>query len=464
MAERKHIAVLDIGKTNVKVILLDLATGAELGVVRRANTVIEDGLFPHFDIDAIWTFFRDTLAAFEKTFGIDAISITTHGASIVLLDADGTLAFPVLDYEYAGPEEIRASYDVLRPSFSETFSPRLPNGLNVGAQLYWLQQTFPAEFSRVATILTYPQYWAFRLCGVVSNEVTSLGCHTDLWNVPEGRLSTLVEGQGWAPLFAPVRSAFDVLGCVTSGLAERMGMGGREIPVYSGLHDSNASLLPHLGRPAPFSVLSTGTWVVAFAVGGTLHGVAQNRDCFSNVDAFGRPVPSGRFMGGREFERIVGKGPVSVSEAAVLSVLEAQAVFGPGLAPGTGPFPHAPFGWSVDPNELTIEQKAATGGLYLAFMTETVLGLLGADGPIIVEGPLGANQVFLEALAGLTGRDVLLSEGQTGTSIGASLLAGGKFSIPETASHRIPPPNWAAKLAPMRAIFHGLALEHNVFK
>lgn len=28
----------------------------------------------------------------------------------------------------------------------------------------------------------YPQYWALRLTGIAANEVTSLGCHTDLWN------------------------------------------------------------------------------------------------------------------------------------------------------------------------------------------------------------------------------------------------------------------------------------------
>ena len=32
----------------------------------------------------------------------------------------------------------------------------------------------------------YPQYWAYRLTGVLANEVTSLGCHTDLWNYRAG--------------------------------------------------------------------------------------------------------------------------------------------------------------------------------------------------------------------------------------------------------------------------------------
>ena len=40
-------------------------------------------------------------------------------------------------------------------------------------------------------------------------------------------------------------------------------------PVLTGIHDSNASLLPHLiDRKPPFAVVSTGTWVIAMAIGG----------------------------------------------------------------------------------------------------------------------------------------------------------------------------------------------------
>ncbi|MCE3590562.1 hypothetical protein LXJ59_28655, partial [Escherichia coli] len=68
---------------------------------------------------------------------------------------------------------------------------------------------------------------------------------------------------------------------------------------FCGIHDSNASLLPHLmTRSSPFSVVSTGTWVVLFAVGGQLDKLDQARDTLANVDAYGKAVPSARFMGG----------------------------------------------------------------------------------------------------------------------------------------------------------------------
>jgi len=54
-----------------------------------------------------------------------------------LIAQNGTLAAPILDYEHTGPDDMADAYDALRPPFSETGSPRLSMGLNLGAQLHW---------------------------------------------------------------------------------------------------------------------------------------------------------------------------------------------------------------------------------------------------------------------------------------------------------------------------------------
>ena len=78
------------------------------------------------------------------------------------------------------------------------------------------------------------------------------------------------------------------------------------MPVFCGIHDSNASLLPHvLTRPAPFSVVSTGTWVVIMAIGARKVALDEARDTLINVNALGDPVPSARFMGGRAFAMLL---------------------------------------------------------------------------------------------------------------------------------------------------------------
>ncbi|MGO6845559.1 carbohydrate kinase (plasmid) [Rhizobium ruizarguesonis] len=422
----RRIAVLDIGKTNAKVVVLDSETGAEIAVLKRPNIAIKTGLYPHYDVEALWSFALDALKSLAREPGFDAISITTHGASAALLARDGTLAMPVIDYEHEYPQDIRDAYTRLRPSFDETFSPRLAMGLNVGAQLHYQKTAFPEEFARVATILTYAQYWTARLTGVAANELTSLGCHTDLWNPRAGRYSSLVDRLAIGDLMAPIRSAFDALGPVLPDIAAELGLAA-PVPVYCGIHDSNASLLPHLvHRAAPFAVVSTGTWVINFGVGGDLAHLDPKRDALANVDAYGRAVPSSRFMGGREFEILSAEiGPVDEkdAQAAIGPVIDKGMMLLPNIAPGSGPFPGKARRW-IGAEEASSEERSAAACLYLALMTDACLGLIGAKGPVIVEGPFALNETYLQLLAALTSREVMALPGSTGTSQGAALLTG----------------------------------------
>jgi sugar (pentulose or hexulose) kinase len=414
------VAVLDIGKTNVKAVVVDREAGREIAARTRPNRVLTHGPYPHFDVDGIFAFFIESLAELYAEFGFDAISITAHGASGALLGNNG-LALPVLDYEFRYPAEIDTAYDEIRPPFEKTFSPRLPGGLNLGAQFHYQKTAFPEAFERVRTIVTYPQYWGWRLTGVVATDVTSLGCHTDLWLPREGRFSDLPERLGIAHKLAPVKKPSDLLGYVTDGIATRIGLFG-PVPVYCGIHDSNASLLPHLlQRDAPFAVVSTGTWVVLFAVGGDLDHLDPARDTLANVDALGRAVPSARFMGGREFELLtIGKG--AATPEAIKRVLDRGILLTPSVVPGCGPYPHAKHRVVNVSDGLDADEMYVAASFYAAMMTEACLDLTGAAGPVVVEGPFACNLLYIEALSKATGRLVVPVAGSTGTSIGAALL------------------------------------------
>jgi sugar (pentulose or hexulose) kinase len=415
----RRIAVLDIGKTNAKVLVVDLTSGTEEVLARTPNAVVPDGLYPHHDMEMLWQFVLAglTLAAAR---GVDAVSITTHGAACVLVDADGGLALPMLDYEHVGPDGLAAEYDAARPGFGETGSPRLPMGLNVGAQVFWLARAFPEQFRRVRHVLMLAQYWSFRLSGVAASEATSLGCHTDLWNPWEGRFSSLVSRMGWEGLFPPVRTAADVLGPVLPSVAEATGL-AVGTPVLCGIHDSNASLVPHLGK-APCGVISTGTWMIVMALGGRAVELDAARDVLVNVNALGQPVPTARFMGGREMEEIMGGRIVEPSPDDLRMVLEGRVMAMPSLHPETGPFPGKRFGWIGREPEGGVRMAAAS--FYAALMGAECLSLIGAEGPVIVEGSFGGNLAFLRMLATATERVVRGSGQGAGTGLGAALLAG----------------------------------------
>lgn len=440
----RHVAVIDIGKTNAKVALVDLADMREVALRRMANAPVLDGPYPHHDVELLWSFILDSLAEINREQRIEAISITTHGATGVLVDAAGELALPALDYEFAGPDTIAENYDTIRPSFAETGTPRLPVGLNLGAQLFWQQRKFPAEFARAAAMLMYPQYWALRLTGVAANEVTSLGCHTDLWNPWKADFSSLVDKMQWRQLMAPVRPAKDRLGPILPAHAKLTGL-GPQTPVLCGLHDSNASLLPHLlSDTPPFSVVSTGTWVVSMAVGGNKVTLDPARDTLVNVNALGDPVPSARFMGGREFSLLTQGQSEDWTEADVATVLSGKTSLRPSTQQGSGPFPHHTAAW-LNADGITNGQRYAAISYYLALMTATCLDLIGADGPTIVEGPFARNRLFTRMLAAATARAVIASEAATGTSIGAALLASDHGTAQGKGEKIEPPadPAWA---------------------
>ncbi|GFE66467.1 FGGY-family carbohydrate kinase [Litoreibacter roseus] len=426
----QHVAVIDIGKTNAKLALVDMQTLTEVTVVTRPNTVLSGPPWPHFDTEGHWAFLLDGLKTFHETHRIDAISITTHGASIVLLDKNGNLAAPILDYEHPIPAECAAKYDALRPPFSKTGSPRLAAGLNVGAQLHWQFANDPDLYSRTAHIIGYPQYWAHRLTGAVANDVTSIGCHTDLWMPREGRLSDLAETLDISQKIAPVRKPADVLGSIRPDIALKTGL-SPETPVLCGIHDSNASLYCHLlTQDKDFSVVSTGTWVVVMTMGGTAPPLDPRRDTLMNVNALGDMVPSARFMGGREFELIQGDHPFEPTDRDATSVLTNDVMLLPSVEADGGPYPGRKTRWIGSKPENGSGIRSVALSYYLALMTETCLRLTGASDRAIVEGPFARNIYYLAMLSAVRGHPVLRSQSATGTSIGAALLYGRSEAIP----------------------------------
>jgi L-fuculokinase len=415
--------VLDIGKTNAKLTLID-AAGKSLAEVRTPNTVRREGPYPHHDTERLWAWMLGQLTELASQADIRAIVPVTHGATAALVD-DAGLVLPVLDYEHEfGDAADARRYADVRPGFDESGSPRLPAGLNLGRQLEWLQARFPHDFARTRHVLMYPQYWAWRLSGVAASEVTSLGCHTDLWRPAEGRWSSLVETRGWQALFPPRCDAWARLGRIQPELAARTGISA-DCEIVCGIHDSNASLLRHLltlQQSGPCTVLSTGTWVIAAALGSATKPLVEAQDMLANCNVFGDAVPCMRFMGGREFGAIAGTQPAPFERADIERLIAQGTMALPCFAETGGPFAGR-AGRVVGPLPGTAAEQAALATLYVVLMTDHCLEALGAGGRVVVEGAFTANAEFGPLLAGLAeGRDVTVSDDSSGTTCGAWLL------------------------------------------
>lgn len=433
------VIVFDVGKTLAKLSLWDEQGRLILHRQRYNERVAAEGRL-WLDVEGIERWAQAILTEFSRLGPVRAIVPVGHGAAAAVVQA-GRLACSVPDYEDALPAELRAAYEGLRDPFGSTGSPSLPDGLNLGAQLYRLEKDQPGVLTGDACIVPWPQYWAWRLCGVVASEVSSLGCHTDLWYPGSGCPSDLARSRGWAERLAPLRQAQEVLGTLSPKWVRRTGLAA-EVSVYCGLHDSNAAL--HAARAFPeimerdATVITTGTWFVCMRTLGEnaaldLAKLPESRDCLVNVDVAGRPVPSARFMGGREIELLgglEGVGELVTVMRALPRVLAAGCQVLPTWIPGVGPYPRSPGRWLAEPRDLA--ERFAAIALYAALMVDTSLELIGSGGRLVIEGRFASNDAFARALAGLrTDTEVFVNcGGEGGVSLGALRLVDPALSPP----------------------------------
>ena len=443
------VLVLDVGKTNAKLSLWT-RDGRCLRAMSRANTDKDTGRYLALDASGVEAWLGRSLKEFAAENEIAAIVPIAHGAASALM-TDGRLAAAPMSYEMPiSPGEM---YERARDAFADTGSPRLPNGLNLGAQLQVLERVEP-DAMRDARIVTYPQYWAWVLSGVAASEVSSLGCHSDLWRPREARFSGLAVKAGWAERFAPLRLAADVLGPIRRDLADETGI-SRDCIIYCGAHDSNAAFYGTRAHSAlqgrDVTVISTGTWFVAMRapVGDEAPLLGETRDTLLNVGIDGALVPSARFMGGREMEALIGaedspmRSPDFARNVAPLhaaGVIASGAMIAPTCAPGVGPFAQSKGRWVGE--ELHGAARRAAAGIYLALVADTSLSLIGAREAIVVEGRFADDLSFLGMLAALRPEaDVYASNAADGIAYGALRLVDPNFT----------PPTRLTKIAPIAA-------------
>ncbi|MBR9908842.1 MAG: hypothetical protein GYB33_00650 [Gammaproteobacteria bacterium] len=429
----KYMLIFDVGKTHIKLHLLNdkLESVFNRGI---DNRVLDNGNYPHFDIDGIWQWLLSGVKDAAGQYPISALAVTTHGATAALVnrhEAGTGLVLPVLDYEYTGIESCNATYNDLRSDYSVTYSPNLPAGQNLGRQLYWQQQTFPEKFSEATDILLYPQYWAWRLTGALCSEVTSLGCHTDLWAPLTAEFSSLVTELGWTEKFPAVVPAWTSLGPVTPEVMAETGL-APDCQVFAGIHDSNASFLRYRVSCGdnPFTVVSTGTWSIVMASGTAKEGLEEKRDMLINVDAIGQPVACARFMGGREYASICSLTGARLNqpygEPELQEVVDSGVLALPDFSGGSGPFP------GTDGRVLGAVPEncgVALASLYCALMLDYQLDMVSSTGDIYIEGAFLKNPLLCKALAQLRyPQKVWMSADDTGTVQGCAYLAnwGGK--------------------------------------
>jgi sugar (pentulose or hexulose) kinase len=419
----RGIAVIDAGSTNTKVALFD--SGGSFVTSRTiASTHHEGPPYRHVDPAPLEAWLPGALGELDAILPVDRIVPCAHGSAFALLDAQGRLALPIMDYTAEPPAEIRAEYEKNEPPFSEVFCVTLPMALSVGLQFHWQERIAPARFAAVRTIVPWAQYLAYMLTGRAISEVSSIGAQTQIWDPRRNVYSSIAHDRGWDRLFAPMANAWEVAGDMVPSMRPNAFRGRGE--VLCGIHDSDATFLRYLcAGLANFTLISSGTWLIGFDTGAELERLDTARDLASGSDIFGRALASFRFMGGRELEIIAGAGAPQAGMAVVADLIARRTFALPSFTDSGGPMPGTGGrGRTVGPQPGSAQERSALAALYCALMTDQSLAAVGSLGKIIIDGPFGTNSAFMSVLAALREeQEVLASDLRDGTTAGAALVA-----------------------------------------
>ena len=152
------VAVFDLGKTNLKLVVVD-ERGRILETRHGDNAPLKGPPYPHADTERIWHWLLAALADVARNHPITAIIPTAHGSTAALVTKDGTLALPIMDYEAEPPDDVKDGYASVAPDFGEVFAPTNPACLTLGRQLFWQATEFADAFASARQILMYAS-WA----------------------------------------------------------------------------------------------------------------------------------------------------------------------------------------------------------------------------------------------------------------------------------------------------------------
>ncbi len=420
-----RVAVLDVGKTNVKLSAVG-ADGKVLETLSTPNAVSPGPPYRHHDVVALEDWAIGALGDLGGRHEIGAIVACGHGSGGVLVDADGP-AMPMIDYEDEPPAGLNALYRAVVGDYRARGSPIMLAASHTARQMLWLETAWPHEFAEARHFLGLPQYWAWRLSGVAASEFSMLGAQSHLWTVPDRGFAPIVAARGWAEKLPPIVPAWTTLGPLKPDLARQTGLSERT-RVLCGAHDSSANFYRYQAAGLRgLTVVSTGTWIVALSDETPPEALDEVRGMGCNADPAGNPLAGALCMGGREFSLVAGEQPAgAVADPQVLAAMVARGSFPvpcfgeeDGLLPGRGG-----RGRFVGPPPEGAPQRRALALLLAALLTDFLLDTLGSAGDVVLDGTFVKDPLYPALIAALRpAQRTLFDLHGYGTAAGAALLA-----------------------------------------
>ena len=413
VSSKKLNIVLDIGKTNVKLTFVDSFNNKTIKFFKTKQKNIYRHGIKILNSNSIFEWALKKITYIGRKHNLDKFVCTAHGTSIALISYDDKELLACTDYEYKF-DKLFNNYKKIAPKFSESFSPFLENGLNIGQQIYYLYKRKQKLIKKTKYILNYPQYIVWKLTSSFSSEISYVGCHTHLWDFKRNKLSSFVKKIKLEKKFPQIRKAWDTIG--------RKQIGESNLKIINGIHDSNASYLYFKNSDIKnFTLVSTGTWYIIFNQKTPLKNLNPSLDMLANIDVFGKPVPTMRFMGGREYDHLMGVFKISNKTRAIKNFSFHDYLIYPSYASGGG--------FSINKINISFYERLNKGQIYyliciyISFVINFCLNQMKSSNTIILDGPITKNITIMKILSSLRKKQIVLkNKREIGTTLGATNL------------------------------------------
>src|SRR5258705_2252215 len=181
------IAIFDVGKTNKKLLLFDQQYDLVHEESKKFDEIKDEDGFACEDVAKLTEWVKSSFEriAADERFDLKGVNFSAYGASFVYLDENGEVTLPLYNYLKPYPKKLQdqfyKAYGGESAIAKQTASPVLGN-LNSGMQLYRLKYEKPEAFEKIKYALHLPQYLSYILCSKPNADITSVGCHTNLWH------------------------------------------------------------------------------------------------------------------------------------------------------------------------------------------------------------------------------------------------------------------------------------------
>ena len=293
----KVMAVFDIGKTNKKVFLWNELYQIVFERQQNFNEIPDEDGFLGEDLPAVRLWMLQTFAEINALpeYQICALNFSGYGATVVFVDEKGHSVSPLYNYLKAFPEGLfpYSNYGGEDEFARATASPILGN-LNSGLQAFRVSQVSLEVWEKTRWVMHWPNFLSSIFTGNFASEITSIGCHTALWDFDKKTY------HDWVTDFGLRNKLPEIAPSNTSYLNEET-----NIPVGLGLHDSSSALVPYLRvMHSPFLLLSTGTWCIAMNPFDEepLSAIELKNDVLCFLQGNGKPVKAARLFAGNTHE------------------------------------------------------------------------------------------------------------------------------------------------------------------